>query len=183
MVPLVKDGKNRALTWANRHEYMQALFRMRMHEFDVQLESIAKGMNQVIPCHLLSLFTWNELEAMVCGRGMSLREVDLLEKMTSYSGHRKTDPHIINFWKMLRSRFDEEERAKFLTFVWGRSRLPTSAADFSSRFTLSGHSRSRSNPDMWLPIAHTCGFSMEFPKYSNIDIMTKKVITDIRNLT
>eukprot|EP00468_Gymnochlora_sp_CCMP2014_P011319 CAMPEP_0167765182 /NCGR_PEP_ID=MMETSP0110_2-20121227/14520_1 /TAXON_ID=629695 /ORGANISM="Gymnochlora sp., Strain CCMP2014" /LENGTH=113 /DNA_ID=CAMNT_0007652817 /DNA_START=123 /DNA_END=464 /DNA_ORIENTATION=- len=76
---------------------------------------------------------------------------------------------------MMKERFNEEERATFLIFVWGRSRLPTRVQDFDQKFSITGHSRSSSNPDGWFPIAHTCGFSVELPKYTNIDIMTKRI--------
>ena len=40
------------------------------------------------------------------------------------------------FWEIMRHDFDDTQRAQFLTFVWGRSRLPVKAEDFDSKFTI-----------------------------------------------
>ena len=82
-----------------------------------------RGLATVIPFKTLPLLTWQELEADVCGS----RSVDvaLLERMTAYFDCSESDAHIRLFWRMMRERFDESLRVKFLQFVWGRSTLPT----------------------------------------------------------
>jgi len=183
-VELVPGGRKISLSWKNRTDYINLLYKHALHEYDTQIDAIHKGLSFVVPTHLLSLFTWQEVSALVCGRGMSLQDVDLLEEMTNYSGgHGKNTTTIKLFWKMMREKFTEEDRAAFLAFVWGRSRLPTSKQNFSERFTISGHSRSRSNPDAWFPIAHTCAFSVEMPKYTNIESMTEKIKWAMYNCT
>jgi len=100
-----------------------------------------------------------------------------LESMTTYSGCSKSDAHIAFFWEMMRKRFNDDERGKFLAFVWGRSRLPLTEADFGgNRMAITVHSRAASSSnDALFPIAHTCGFSLELPRYSTLDIMTARV--------
>lgn len=44
-----------------------------------------------------------------------------------------SDPHIQSFWRVLRG-FDSEQRQQFLRFVWARSRLPPTAAEFTQKF-------------------------------------------------
>lgn len=53
---------------------------------------------------------------------------------TVYRNCSKDDPHVVLFWRMMREKFSDEDRAKFLTFTWGRSRLPTQLADFDDKF-------------------------------------------------
>lgn len=136
---------------------------------------------------------------MVCG----VAEVDikLLESVTEYSSCRSTDSHIILFWKVL-SDFSNDEKAAFVRFVWGRSRLPLTASGFSQRFKI--QSFPRSPPDSYLPVSHTCFFSLgisslviycdisfllfyitevadiltyciELPQYSSIEVMREKL--------
>eukprot|EP00466_Bigelowiella_natans_P001843 jgi/Bigna1/49812/estExt_Genewise1.C_570015 len=133
-----------------------------------------RGLACVVPYALLSLFTWNELEAQVCGR--SQMNVDLLQKMTKYNGCSPSDRHIQYFWQIMRNRFDEFEKAKFLKFVWGRARLPVRAADFQTHFTINQLAASARNPDAFMPIGHTCFFSVDMPAYTNLDIMHKRLL-------
>ena len=54
-------------------------------------------------------------------------------------------------WKSLES-FTEEQKCLFLRFVWGRSRLPLSAAEFERNFELK--TMIREKPDEALPVSH-----------------------------
>jgi len=36
--------------------------------------------------------------------------------------------------------------------------------------------RSKGKPDDWFPIGHTCGFSIDFPRYTSLDMMTKRIL-------
>ena len=106
-------------------------------------------------CYLISLplFTWQELEVMVCGK----REIDIdyLRANTRYrSPVSASDSHIQIFWKVLES-FNSEQRQMFLRFVWGQSRLPYNPADFSQKFEIMS---SRDNTDGTLPISRKCFF-------------------------
>jgi len=183
-VELVPNGDKKSVTWKNRREYVRLLKRLCFHEFDTQIDAMHKGLAYVVPMSLLAIFTWQEVAALVCGRGMSLADIELLKQMTSYSGgHNASTPTIKLFWKMMTEKFNEEDRAQFLVFVWGRSRLPTSKEGFKQRFTISGHSRSNSAPNKWFPIAHTCGFSVEMPKYTTLEAMESKIRWAMYNCT
>jgi hypothetical protein len=111
--------------------------RYRLTEFEHQCEAIRRGLGTVVPLQLLSLFTWQELEKRVAGATF---DVDLLEQATEYKNVNPADSHIRLFWQMMRERLTDEQRARFITFVWGRSRLPTSMAGFGSdRFKITPH--------------------------------------------
>ena len=117
-----------------------------------------------------SLLTSNQLELMVCGKAEI--DVDLLESVTDYSSCARGDAHICNFWQVMRE-FSAEEKSALLRFTWGRSRLPLCAADFPQRFKL--QSFNKRPPDSYYPVAHTCFFSLELPKYSTIELMRDKL--------
>lgn len=76
-----------------------------------QVEAIRRGMASVVPCHLLRLFSWDELEVLVCGT--TDVDIDLLEACTEYSLCNRHDPHITAFWDVLRS-FSAKEQSLFL---------------------------------------------------------------------
>ena len=118
------------LTVQNCHEYVQLSTQFRLHEFDAQVQAIREGMSRVVPVPLLSLFTGPELETMVCGsREIS---ISLLKSVTTYKGIDPTAPLSRWFWEVM-EEFNQAERSLFLRFVWGRTRLPRTAADFKGR--------------------------------------------------
>jgi len=134
-----------------------------------------KGLNAVVPANMLSLFSWNDLELLVCGNP----EIDLtaLRKHTVYQHCTANSTMIKNMWKCLES-FTTQERQMFIRFVWGRSRLPLSDSDWSTNFMVSQLATAN---DEKLPISHTCFFSLELPNYSTYKIMRKKVLFAIVN--
>ena len=80
-----------------------------------------------------------------------------------------TTPQVLLLWEALR-RFTNVQRALFLRFVWGRSRLPESAKDFSRPLTISplvqyGGLTYDVDADTLLPQAHTCFFRLILPPW------------------
>jgi hypothetical protein len=116
------------------------------------------------------MFTWNQLEMMVCGSPEI--NIKLLETMTEYSSCAATDTHVRMFWQALHE-FTNEERSALIRFTWGRSRLPLTTAGFSQRFKI--QSFGHFPPDAYFPVAHTCFFSLELPAYSTLEIMKEKL--------
>eukprot|EP01041_Mallomonas_annulata_P000211 gene211-380_t len=176
IVEIRPDGSNIDVTFENRLEFCDLVEQYRLHEFDVQAASVRRGLATMVPIRLLSLFTWDQLEMMVCG----VAEVDirLLQKVTDYSSCSTNDEHVKFFWQTL-EEFNTDERSMFLRFTWGRSRLPLTAEGFSQRFKLQGFGKSP--PDNYFPVAHTCFFSLELPRYSSFDIMKDKLRYAIYN--
>jgi E3 ubiquitin-protein ligase HERC2 len=175
-VELLPRGSEVPVTFANRMEYVRLLEHYRLHEFDLQAAAVREGLATIVPARLLALFTWEEVEVMVCGRKSV--DVALLKAVTEYSGVREDDAHVRFFWNTLQG-FSDEERSMFLRFCWGRSRLPLRADQFPQRFKLQAFGRSP--PDSYLPVSHTCFFSLELPAYSSQEVMTAKLTYAIYN--
>ena len=169
-VELVPGGAQRDVTFQDRSEYADLVENYRLHEFDVQIVSLRRGLATVLPVQQLCLFTGEELETMVCGRPYI--DIDLLESCTEYSSCSADDEHVKFFWRVMRE-FSHEERSAFLRFTWGRSRLPLNAAGFPQRMKILNFNK---NPaDQYFPVAHTCFFQCELPQYSTIEIMRDKL--------
>ena len=181
VVPLKRDGASLAVTFATRGEYADLVESYRMHEFDVQAAALLRGLAKVLPAKLLPLFTGAELEFMVCGTPEI--DVALLQKCTEYSSCSASDPHIVWFWQVLES-FSHEDRAAFLRFVWGRSRLPATADDFPQWFKLQSFNNKQqpgTSIDGYLPVAHTCFFAVDLPPYTSEQVLRDKLLYAIYN--
>lgn len=175
-VEVVPGGFQRAVTFHNRAEYVDAVIKYKLHEYDAQIKAVRSGLATIVPLHVLSLLTHDVVERLVCGNP----EVDLalLKRCCDYDGCRPEDPHIVMFWQAL-GDFSQEERSMFLRFVWGRARLPLSEADFTQRFKIANFRRSPA--DSFLPASHTCFFTLDLPTYSSVEIMSKRIRYAIYN--
>ncbi len=74
----------------------------------------------MVPPELITVFDAQELELIISG----LPDIDLddLRAHTDYHGYKSTDPTINYLWSALRS-FSKEEKALFLQFVTGTSKV------------------------------------------------------------
>lgn len=86
---------------------------------------------------------------------------------------KQSDKACKNFWSALAS-LNDEQRSKFLRFVWGRSRLPR-GGDWERPFRIT----KRQGGDRQLPVGHTCFFQIELPSYSSVEIARKRLLTAI----
>lgn len=62
--------------------------------------------------------------------------------------------------------FTNQERSLFLRFVWGRTRLPRTIADFRGRDFVIQILDKYNPPDHFLPESYTCFFLLKMPRYS-----------------
>lgn len=174
VVELKTGGKDESVTFENREEFIKLVIQARLSESDQQIRAMKKGLDAVVPANLLSLFSWYDLEVMVCGNPEI--DVEVLRKHTIYRGLSSGSALVKNLWKCLES-FNTEERRMFLRFVWGRSRLPLSESEWTRPFTVH---LLRAGDDK-LPISHTCFFSLEMPDYSSYETLRSKLLFAIVN--
>lgn len=151
------------ITPENRNEYVKLALNYRIHEFDEQLKAVRDGMSKVIPVPLLSLFSAAELQAMVCGSPDI--PLCLLKTVATYKGVESTAPLVQWFWEVM-EEFTNQERSLFLRFVWGRTRLPRTIADFRGRDFVLQVLDKYNPPDHFLPESYTCFFLLKMPRYS-----------------
>eukprot|EP00455_Lapot_gusevi_P019599 TRINITY_DN2092_c0_g3_i1.p1 TRINITY_DN2092_c0_g3~~TRINITY_DN2092_c0_g3_i1.p1 ORF type:complete len:1184 (-),score=414.41 TRINITY_DN2092_c0_g3_i1:81-3632(-) len=182
LVPLLPGGSKIRLSSKNRAMFLETITKFRIHEYSEQCDAIRRGLATVVPYQLLCLFSWRQIEQQIVGSGI---DIDLWKRNTTYEGCYENDSHIRLFWQMIRERFDDASRQKFINFVWGRSRLPTSQATWTRAFKIQdmGLRDGYRTIDHMFPIAHTCFFSVELPRYSNLDIMTERVTFAMTNCT
>ncbi|KAJ8985747.1 hypothetical protein NQ317_014400 [Molorchus minor] len=169
-VPL--STKYKRITYENRLEYVRLALNFRLHEFDEQVKAVRDGMSKVVPVPLLSLFSGYELETMVCGSPDI--PLALLKSVATYKGIDSTAPLIQWFWDVM-EEFTNQERSLFLRFVWGRTRLPRTIADFRGRDFVIQILDKYNPPDHFLPESYTCFFLLKMPRYSCKHVLQQKL--------
>jgi hypothetical protein len=174
---------------ASQHAVVRCEAALVIRTFESWLSTYAlqEGLTSVIPTALLPLFTPREFELRLCGHDGV--DVKLLMANTDYDdGIGPSDEHIQSFWRVL-TAFSDEERCKFLRFVWARPRLPANG-DFSQRFKIQAPPGETAqgdlgtagvDPDKHLPKAHTCFFSFQLPRYKSDEVMQKQLLYAINN--
>ena len=142
------------------------------------LNSFVEGLSNVLPVEVLTVFTGSELRDIVCGNPDV--DVDLLHRVVEYEGYKESDDVIQYFWETLRE-FTNDERKKFLQFVWARNRLPMKETDFDAPFKIQRDTSSKNGAEA-LPSASTCFFSLALPEYSSQEQLKEKMLFAINNV-
>jgi len=169
-VELCPDGANRLVTFENALEYADLLEKQRLTEAGAAYAAIRKGMSAIVPMNLLYMFSWKQVETLVCGAADI--NVDVLKGNTAYDGLSDSSPQIQMFWEVFRE-MSGKERSLFIRFVWGRSRLPA-GKDFK-QFKITNKSVS-GIVDNYLPVSHTCFFTLDLPCYTCKQVMREKLV-------
>merc|ERR1712227_190563 len=95
------------VTFENRREYCDLIEQHLLHEFDNQIDSIKRGLFTMVPESTLVLFTWEELEILICGSPTF--DMGFWREHTSYGGYSENDETIRLFWKVLGTFTTEEQ--------------------------------------------------------------------------
>lgn len=131
---------------------MDAVIKARLNECERQMNWLKEGIAPVLDLQILTFLTWEEVELRACGPKDV--DTDALKAITDYRGCGADHKIAVMFWKMF-DAFTQEERRKYLKFVWGRSKLPADCSDlaYRHRITLYDHMSKDAFPE-----AHTCFF-------------------------
>ena len=145
------------------------------------LNSLADGLGNVLPMEIMPVFTGAELRDVMCGRPEI--DVGLLRRVVEYEGYDEKDPVVGYFWETLEEMTGEERRL-FLQFVWARTRLPMKESDFEAPFKILRDTKGdESEADEALPSASTCFFSLSLPEYKSKEVLKRKLLFAIKNVT
>lgn len=121
VVDLIPNGRNIAVTDENKGEYIRLIAHHRMSAaIRSQIDSFLSGLYELLPPELISIFSPTELELLICG--LPDIKVSELRAHTDYHQYKASDEMIIWFWEILEG-FNREERASFLLFVTGTSKV------------------------------------------------------------
>ncbi|KRT81256.1 hypothetical protein AMK59_5638 [Oryctes borbonicus] len=173
-VELIPNGSKTRVRDANKHQYLDALGQFRLAtSIKEELDAFLKGLNELIPDNLLSIFDENELELLLCGTGQY--------SIADFKAH-----HVVNgnsaefrrivgwFWTAI-SNFTQEEMARLLQFTTGCSQLPPGGfKELSPRFQITAAPTFGN-----LPTAHTCFNQLCLPDYDCYEKFEKSLVLAI----
>ncbi|KAH7670367.1 E3 ubiquitin-protein ligase HUWE1 protein [Dioscorea alata] len=176
---LIPGGRNIRVTEENKHEYVDRVAEHRLTTaIRPQINAFMEGFNELIPRELISIFNDKELELLISG----LPDIDLddLRANTEYSGYSNASPVIQWFWEVVQG-FSKEDKARFLQFVTGTSKVPLEG--FSALQGISGSQRFQihkayGGPEH-LPSAHTCFNQLDLPEYASKEKLQERLVLAI----
>ncbi|XP_064633553.1 E3 ubiquitin-protein ligase HUWE1-like isoform X3 [Lineus longissimus] len=166
---LKSNGKNLLVNEDNKKEYVKLVCQMKMTgAIRKQLNAFLEGFYDIIPKRLISIFNEQELELLISG--LPTVDIDDLKSNSEYHKYQPNSLQIQWFWRALRS-FDQADRARFLQFVTGTSKVPLQGFAFLEgmngiqKFQIHRDDRSTDR----LPSAHTCFNQLDLPAYETYD--------------
>ena len=103
-----------------------------------------------------------------------------LKNNTEYNGYSQNSPIIRSFWEIL-DKFDKQEKAAFIQFVTGTSKVPLEG--FKSLRGMGGQVQRftihKAFDQKKLPTSHTCFNQLDLPDYPSKEILKDKLLLAI----
>ncbi|KAK6183620.1 hypothetical protein SNE40_011062 [Patella caerulea] len=164
VIEYIPNGSKTSVTNRNKLRYLDVLTQFRLAaSVKDELEAFLKGLNELIPDNLLSIFDENELELLMCGTdNYSIADFKIHHTVCG------TSPQFSKmldwFWTIV-AGFTDEQMARLLQFITGCSQLPVGGfSELQPKIQLS------STPMFnGLPSAHTCFNQLCLPFYDSIE--------------
>ncbi|XP_041353724.1 apoptosis-resistant E3 ubiquitin protein ligase 1-like isoform X2 [Gigantopelta aegis] len=164
VVDLIPNGSRVPVTNRNKLRYLDLLAQYRLtSSVKDEVEAFLKGLNELIPDNLLSIFDENELELLMCGTGnYSIADFKMHHTVI---GASLTFTKVLDwFWTIVAS-FTEEQMARLLQFTTGCSQLPPGGfSELNPKIQISYSPTYNA-----LPTAHTCFNQLCLPDYESIE--------------
>jgi len=177
---LKENGRNIPVTNENKNDFIMRMCKAKLYEeIKPQMESLLKGLYEIIPKKLVSIFDDREIELLISG----LPDIDIfdLKRNTEYHGYNGNSNIIKWLWEILES-YSTRERAEFLQFVTGTSKVPLDG--FKSLPGASGIQKfqiHRVHGDInRLPAAHTCFNQLDLPEYPSKEVLQERLLKAIK---
>ncbi|XP_016395302.1 probable E3 ubiquitin-protein ligase HERC3 isoform X2 [Sinocyclocheilus rhinocerous] len=168
---LIPNGDQIRVTKANRQKYVDLYVDFVFNKsVKKQFEHFSEGFFKGCPLDAWSMFHPEELQELL--HGSPEYEWKELQQSASYEKCSASDELIKNFWTVF-SELSEENKKKFLIFLYGTDRVPVGG--FSKRSLKILLSDCPDAEDR-LPEAQTCFGRLILPKYSDINTLRDKLI-------
>jgi hypothetical protein len=170
------DGGVQDLKFGNRLEYCEKCESQRVNELLEPLRAIVEGVEVFFSSQFCRFLSPEEFEQLACG-SETVSVADLRAQMHVDGLPAEDDVHENMLFEVL-ERFTTDERMAFIKFATGRTRLPASGQNWTSRLLVQFNTYlPRETMDNYLPFASTCSSIINIPPYSSVDIMEKRIRT------
>lgn len=172
LVDLVPGGATKAVTHANHKEFLAKMLESRLKETSKQMDWLREGVAHVIDPQVLSFLAWDDVELRACGPKDI--DIDALKKITT--SNVGDDHRVLKwFWEIF-EEWTQEQRRKYLKFVWGRSKIPSDTSGLRYKHQVEVYSHLGADS---LPQAHTCFFTIDLPEYKDKETAKARLTTAI----
>ncbi|XP_039544583.1 E3 ISG15--protein ligase HERC5.4 isoform X2 [Pimephales promelas] len=167
---LVPNGGQIPVTKVNRQKYVDLYVDFVFNKsVKNQFRNFSRGFSDGCPLDIWSVFHPEELQELL--HGSPKYDWQELHQSASYERCSASDELIKNFWTVF-FEFSEENKKKFLMFLYGTDRAPVGG--FSKR-SLKISQSDGPDTDQRLPEAQTCYGRLILPKYSSINTLRNKL--------
>jgi hypothetical protein len=177
---IAPNGAATYLTYQTRQDYAAKVKEFKLSELscDNRLRRIQIGLGTVVPVDtIMTLFTPEEMEALVCGFDHVL-PLSYLRGNTIYqAGLTDNDEHIQFFWLALES-FTAKQMQQFLKFACNQDRVPATAPPgppFPMKIAPAS-GREGVEPDAMHIRVETCMFMVKLPAYSSYELLRERIL-------
>jgi len=179
VIDLKPGGRHEAVTELNKHEYVRLVAEQVMTKgIGEQVEAVKKGFHEMIPPELISMFSPQELELLLCG--LPSIDVDDLRANTDYTGYSRDSTQIQWFWTVVQA-LSQEDLARLVQFVTGTSQVPMEG--FQALRGMNGPQKfniHRCGDSGRLPSSHTCFNQLDLPEYPSLEVLQRCLLAAIR---
>ena len=165
---LIPGGSKVKLTIANRVEFACKSSYVHLMQLEKVFRMIHKGFHDSIQTERTYLYSASDLEDILSGTDHI--DIEVLKRLTVYEGFpgvKEQHNTVVWFWEILRS-FSQQELAKYLRFVWGRTRLSPGLTDV--------HTIELSSKIDNIPQSYTCSFVLILSEYSSKEVMIRQLL-------
>lgn len=173
-VELIPGGARIPVDNANKHRYLDALAQHRLvNSVRDQVDAFTRGLAELVPDNLLSIFDENELELLVCGTS-DYSVAEMKAHHAAIGSSPEFQKVLCWFWTAV-TNFGTEEMSRLLQFTTGSSQLPPGGlAELSPKLQIAA------SPCFGtLPTAHTCFNQLCLPDYENYEQFEKALLIAI----
>ena len=121
-IELKPGGKDIDVTNENKFEYCQQVLHYRLYKcIKTQIDAFLQGFHDLVPKDLIKIFDYKELELMISG--LPTIDIEDLKENVMYKNYNQHSAVIQWLWEVL-EEFNNSERAEFIQFVTGSSKVP-----------------------------------------------------------
>lgn len=178
---LIPNGRNIEVTNENKEEFIQNVSYFRLYTgVQAQIDNFLLGFYEIIPRKYISIFDHKELELLISG--CPNIDIDDLKANTDYKNYNPEDQAIRWFWEIMYT-LDQTEKAEFLQFVTGSSRVPIQGfavlQGMGNRLTKFNIAKMPAKDYNRLPVAHTCFNQLDLPEYPSKELMRERLLLSI----
>lgn len=170
-IELKPNGRNIPVTAGNRIEYIHRLAHYRMNkQIKEQSDAFLQGFYDIVPAHFIRLFSHEELQLLISGKGGRI-DLNDWRRNTRYSGGYDEKTPVVEWFWIAVSEFSAEDQSRMLQFVTSCPRAPL----LGFAYLVPGFCIHRAEGHVRLPTASTCMNLLKLPEYKSLEVVREKL--------